>query len=150
MTSPHESNPWTNATSPPTLPQSISDSTSNDADTIRQVEHDDDDDEDGFTYPGDYSSHMDELFDGEEQDESDQRDSGESSGEEDFVYSGVDTGEPAPYMDQLREVLGQDHDEEPGIEVLDAEDTLNESILTDDVDQSLVCRVQTSSAIFEC
>lgn len=137
MTSPQESNPWTSAASPSTLPQSISDS--NDADTIRQAETDEDEDE--FTYPGDYSSHMDELFDGDDQDESDQHDSEESSGEEDFLYSGVDADAPAPYKDQLREVLGQDHDEEPGIEALEAEDTLNESIITDTADQSLVCRV---------
>lgn len=147
MTSSPESNPWTNATSPSTLPQSISDS--NDVETIRQAEHDED--EEGFTYPGDYSSHMEELFDEDDQDESDQRDSGESSeGEEDFVYSGVDSNAPAPYRDQLREVLGQDLDEELGIEVLDTEDTLNESIITENADQSVVCRVNTPDTALQC
>lgn len=146
MTSPHESNPWTNATSPSTVAQSISDST--DAETIRLTEHDDDDDENEFTYPGDYSSHMDELFDGDDQDVSDQRDSGETSEEEDdFVYSGVDADAPAPYRDQLREVLGQDHDEEPGIEVLDTDDTLNENILPDSAEQPKVCRVCMSNTV---
>jgi len=78
-----------------------------------------DEDED-FTYPdaGDYSTQMEELFDGEEDaglggeehkpDDEDEED----DEEEGFFYTGVDA---VGYKEQLRDVLGQDEDGEDEI-----------------------------------
>lgn len=73
-----------------------------------------------FTYPdtGDYSTQMEELFDGEddsglggEEHKSDDDDE-EDDEEEGFFYNGVDANTSVGYKERLRDVLGQDEDGE--------------------------------------
>jgi vacuolar protein sorting-associated protein 8 len=55
--------------------------------------------EDDFDYQGDYSSRMDELLDDED--------------DEGFVYTGIDVQQPSGgYRDQLRDILGAEHEED--------------------------------------
>lgn len=67
-----------------------------------------DEDDDEFTYPGtgDYSTQMEE-FDGEEDSEVEQK---SDDSDEDFLYDGVDANTSVSYKDQLREVLGQENE----------------------------------------
>jgi hypothetical protein len=73
-----------------------------------------DEDED-FTYPdaGDYSTQMEELFDGEDdtglggEEHKPDDDDEEDDEEEGFFYTGVDA---VGYKERLRDVLGQDED----------------------------------------
>ncbi|KAF9529342.1 Golgi CORVET complex core vacuolar protein 8-domain-containing protein [Crepidotus variabilis] len=97
------------------------------------------DDDDEFTYPGtgDYSTQMDELFDGEDdRDEDmgpkmkfgDDEEVEEDDDDEDgFMYEGVDADASISYKEQLRDVLGQDHEEseeDDADEVLEVERSL--------------------------
>lgn len=123
MASADASNPWT------TEPQSDLSGADSHAfsedDAIRCDEEDNDDAE--FTYPGDYSSHMEELFDGEEPADEERSELHDDEEEEDggFIYDGVDADTSIGYKAQLREVLGQDHDEEESeADVLDVERSL--------------------------
>src|SRR5260221_384566 len=86
------------------------------SDTGSQEDEDEDEDAE-FTYPGvagDYSTQLEELFDGEE--EAEQR---SDNGDEDFLYDGVDANTSISYKDQLREVLGQEEADEKEDESLD-------------------------------
>lgn len=111
MTPSDSSNPWTTEVD---ADSSVSQDRSEN-DSLKSEDEDVD-----FTYPGDYSTHMVELFDGEEH----------ASGEEDpedevFIYDGVDADTSASYKDQLRDVLDQDHDETGSEnEVLEVEHSL--------------------------
>jgi hypothetical protein len=96
-------------------------------------QEDEDEDEDAeFTYPvvGDYSTQLEEMFDGEEAEQRSNDD------DEDFLYDGVDTS--ISYKDQLREVLGQgdeDEKEEKGV----GESLVHENGASHDDDEPLVC-----------
>ena len=75
-----------------------------------------------FTYPGavgDYSTQMEELFDGDEDTGLDEE--GHKSDDEDkeggFFYDGIDADTSTRYKEQLRDVLGQDHEEDEEEEV---------------------------------
>jgi hypothetical protein len=82
------------------------------------------DDESPLTYPGDYSAHMEELFEG---DETGSNPPGEETDEDeaDFIYSGVDAdASSASYRAQLRDVLGQDHEDGSESDALEVEKSL--------------------------
>jgi len=69
------------------------------------------DNDDPLTHPGDYSTHMEELFEG---DDTESNPPGEESEEDeaDFLYSGVDADSSlTSYKAQLHDVLGQDHED---------------------------------------
>ena len=86
----------------------------------------DDDDEPDLSHAGDYSSHMEELFD-EEAEESLRGDDPFEDEEEGFIYNGFDVVDaPTGYQEQLRDVLGPDHNEDDGSEsdVLEVENSL--------------------------
>lgn len=129
------------------LPNEWEDATSTPAEDSSQVLHfsDSDEDSDGVeqddAHTGDYSHYsqqMEELLGDEEHDsagepksptlagvlESD--DEQEDEEEEEFVYTGVDSADVSvvPYRDQLRDVLGQDHEEESVEDVHEAEKSL--------------------------
>jgi vacuolar protein sorting-associated protein 8 len=75
--------------------------------------------EDDFEYRGDYSSRMEELMDDDD--------------EEGFVYTGIDVQQPSGgYRDQLRDVLGAEHDED------ETEEYEVESSLLHDIDSEKV------------
>ncbi|KDR75859.1 hypothetical protein GALMADRAFT_509680 [Galerina marginata CBS 339.88] len=76
-----------------------------------------------LVHTGDYSSHMEELFEGEDVDSTTQED--ESDDEEGFLYSGIDAETPTSYKAQMRDLLGQDHeDDESQADVLEVEKSL--------------------------
>lgn len=80
-------------------------------------------DDDDLSHAGDYSSHMEELFD----EESLHGDDPFEEEEEGFTYNGVDVVDaPTGYQEQLRDVLGPDHNEDDGSEsdVLEVENSL--------------------------
>lgn len=82
------------------------------------------DDQNPLTYPGDYSAHMEELFEG---DETGSNPSGEETDEDeaDFIYSGVDAdASSVSYKAQLRDVLGQDHEDGSEFDALEVEKSL--------------------------
>lgn len=88
---------------------------------------DSDSDREGGNFPftGDYSSRMEEIMDGEEEDGSTSfRLDSEDEEEEGFFYTGVDSTTTAAsnYRDRLREVLDQSEltDEDEGDDVLTA------------------------------
>lgn len=125
MASAGASNPWTTGTGP-------------DPSDIHEVyEGDSSDDEDvEFTYPGDYSTHMQELFDGEEPAGEDE----EEEEEESFIYNGIDADTSASYKDQLRDVLDQDQDEtESDNDVLEVEKSLINELQDESHAEDSVC-----------
>lgn len=62
---------------------------------------------------GDYSARFDELMsDSEDHEGGDAEDDGDDDDEEAFVYSGVDADPTGGYREQLRDVLGPDHEED--------------------------------------
>lgn len=62
---------------------------------------------------GDYSARLEELMsDGEEHGGEDGDEDGEEEEEEGFIYSGVDSDPTGGYREQLRQVLGPDHEED--------------------------------------
>ncbi|KAI0929914.1 hypothetical protein AcV5_006753 [Taiwanofungus camphoratus] len=68
-------------------------------------------------HSGDYSTRFEELMsdsengsDGHDQDEDQDEDKGEE--EEGFLYNGIDAGPAGGYREQLRDVLGPDHEED--------------------------------------
>ena len=82
------------------------------------------DDENPSTYLGDYSAHMEELFEG---DEAESNPPGEETDEDeaDFIYSGVDADTSSvSYKAQLRDVLGQDHEDGSESDALEVEKSL--------------------------
>lgn len=84
-------------------------------------------DEPDLSHVGDYSSHMEELFDEETE--------GSDSEEEGFVYNGADIDDtPAGYQKRLLDVLGSDHNGDDGSEfdVLEVENSLVYDEHTDD------------------
>jgi hypothetical protein len=95
-----------------------------------------DEDEDAeFTYPGvtgDYSTQLEELFDGEQDSESGEA---EQRSDEDFLYDGLDSNTSISYKDQLREVLGQEEADEKEDESLAYEN----GAASHEDDEPLVC-----------
>ena len=96
-----------------------------------------DDEEDAeFTYPGasgDYSTQMEELFEGEDLESGD---AAERSDDDDFLYDGIDANTSVSYKDQLREVLGQE--DEDGKR--DDDSSVHENgIVSHEDDETLVC-----------
>jgi len=82
------------------------------------------DNENPFTYHGDYSAHMEELFEG---DETGSNPPGEETDEDevDFLYSGVDADTSSmSYKVQLRDLLGQDHEDSSESDALEVEKSL--------------------------
>lgn len=74
-----------------------------------------------FEYEGDYDTRMAELM-SEGGDDAPKADS--ASDEEDgFVYDGVDADVPTSYSDQLRAVLGPEHESEDDTDELDEVET---------------------------
>jgi len=81
----------------------------NDPDTLSNDEPD-------LSYAGDYSSHMEELFD--EDAEGSFHGSDPDEDEESFIYNGADVDDtPAGYQERLLDVLGSDHNEDDGSEL---------------------------------
>lgn len=99
------------------------------ASTIRQPtlhlsDDEPDEDEEDFDYQGDYSSRMEELLD----DENEFDVTGDDD-DEGFVYTGIDVEEPSGgYRDQLRDVLGAEHEDD------ETEEHEVESSLLHDID----------------
>lgn len=83
------------------------------ASTIRQPSlhfSDNEDDDDLNEHTGDYSSRMEELL--SEGEESDTPDDEDELGDEGFLYTGMDAADTSTgYGDQLRDVLGPDHED---------------------------------------
>ena len=139
MASTDASNPWNGHT--PTAEEE-----SHDAEASAEEEEEEDED---FTYPasGDYSAHMEELFEGEEDGSVNGHKHGSDDDEEEeegFLYSGVDADASVGYKDQLRDVLGQDHEEDEDDDVLEVERSLilengnNSTVTQTDDDEPLV------------
>ncbi|KAF5326592.1 hypothetical protein D9611_000255 [Ephemerocybe angulata] len=116
-------NEWEDAVSPPIDEDSAQGLHFSDSD---EEEGDDVDQPDAHT-AGDYSHYsqqMSELFEDETNESEDDGDTSnildsvlesdeEGEEEEEFVYTGLDSSDgPVPYRDQLRDVLGQEHEEE--------------------------------------
>ena len=83
-------------------------------------------DEPDLSHTGDYSSHMEELFDEDAEGSFHGSDPYEDE-EESFVYNGADVVDtPAGYQERLLDVLGSDHNEDDGSEfdVLEVENSL--------------------------
>lgn len=81
-------------------------------------------DDENPSYLGDYSAHMEELFEG---DEAESIPPGEETDEDeaDFIYSGVDAdASSVSYKAQLRDVLGQDHEDGSESDALEVEKSL--------------------------
>lgn len=99
---------------------------------------DDDDEEAEFTYPGasgDYSTQMEELFEGEGELESSAEERSDDD-DDDFLYDGIDTNASVSYKDQLREVLGQEDEDEKQ----DDDSPVHENgIVSREDDEHLVC-----------
>ena len=123
MASTDSSNPWTTETDPgPSDTHEVSESGSSDDEDIE------------FTYPGDYSTHMEELFDGENSADEEEEE------EEVFVYNGVDVDTSTSYTTQLRDVLDQDHDEtESDNDVLEVEKSLINDVQDEPHVEDSVC-----------
>lgn len=80
-------------------------------------------DEPDLSHSGDYSSHMEELFDGE----TEHGDDPYEDEEESFIYNGADVVDtPIGYQERLLDVLESDHNEDDGSEfdVLEVENSL--------------------------
>ena len=91
-------------------------------------------DEPDLSHAGDYSSHMEELFDEDAEGSFHGSDSYEDE-EESFIYNGADVVDiPAGYRERLLDVLGSDHNEDDGSEsdVLEVENSLVYDQRTDD------------------
>jgi vacuolar protein sorting-associated protein 8 len=69
---------------------------------------------------GDYSTRLEELMSDDEGHSGDQEDSDDDEGER-FVYSGVDAEPAGTYREQLRDVLGPDHDDDDAYDPLEVE-----------------------------
>src|ERR1700722_10955718 len=93
---------------------------------------DDDDDDDRYAQDGDYSSRIDEFLSEGDVDEGDDDDDDDDT---DFLYTGVDAQlSSETYRDQLRDVLGPEHDENEGSEVEKSMSAERENlVLPDDV-----------------
>ncbi len=101
---------------------------------------------------GDYSARFEELMsDGEDEDgHAGEEDEDEEAG---FVYSGVDADPTGGYREQLREVLGQDHEEDELDEEQEVERSLvheveaNEKYAATIEDEAGVSRPTTRDAV---
>jgi hypothetical protein len=133
--------------------QSTRDKEEEKAGTIRRptfdfADHDVDSDADHDEHPGDYSTRMEELFEGGEEDLSDSHRKGDDSEEDDggFLYTGVDAGDlPTGYQEQLRDVLGSElSDDDDELEM----DGVERALIIDDTekkysgDEALVSTLQ--------
>ena len=117
----HASNPWEEHTRK--------------SDVLSDAGSQEDEDEDAeFTYPGDYSTQFEELFDGEEDSESGEAEQRSDNDDEYFLYDGIDANTSISYKDQLREVLGQEDPEEEQVGSLAHEN----GIATHENDEPLV------------
>lgn len=122
-------NEWQDAISPPEDSAQNLHFSDSDEDDVAQNE----DDAKEVDYSEHYSQQMSELFDDDENESADESTSNilgnviESDDEDDeddgeFVYTGVDSStDPMPYRDQLRDVLGQEHEEGSPEEAKDLE-----------------------------
>ncbi|KAF4598582.1 Vacuolar protein sorting-associated protein 8 [Pleurotus pulmonarius] len=123
MSSPHHeefSSPARNLDNGPTSPQPES------------LEFLESDDPEEFQYEGDYDTRMAELM-SEGEDDAPKADS--ASDEEDgFVYAGVDADVPTSYSDQLRAVLGPEHESEDDT---DEPDEVETSLIIQDSEKPL-------------
>ena len=91
-------------------------------------------DEPDLSHVGDYSSHMEELFDEDAEGSFHGSDSYEDE-DESFIYNGADVvNTSAGYQERLLDVLGSDHNEDDGSEfdVLEVENSLVYDQHTDD------------------
>lgn len=70
-------------------------------------------------HPGDYSTRMEELFEGGEEDLSDfHANDDDSESDEGFLYTGIDAGDlPTGYQEQLRDVLGSELSDDDELEM---------------------------------
>jgi len=95
-----------------------------------------DEDEDAESiYPGDYSTQLEELFNGEEDYETEQR---SDNDDEDFVYDGIDADASISYRDQLRNVLGQEDADEREDEQVDQSHNNGNGVASHENDKPLV------------
>lgn len=152
-------NEWQNAVSPPEDSAQNLHFPDSDEDGDHEAAHIADDAK-HLDYSEHYSQQMSELFDGDANDFADESTSNilgnviesdheEEDEDEEFVYTGMDSSnEPVPYRDQLRDVLGQEHEEdlvEDAQEVVQSHiDDENEVSITVD-DEPLVCPIHCSS-----
>lgn len=100
----------------------------------------DEEDDAEFTYPGavgDYSTQMEALFDGDEDSGlyGERHKSDDEDKEEEFFYDGIDADTSTSYKEQLRDVLGQDHEEEEVERSL----VLENEYFSHEDDEPLVC-----------
>jgi hypothetical protein len=72
-------------------------------------QHSDEDEQ--FTYSGDYSTRMEEILDGEAKSD-DGPDAGDDDEGEGFLYQGEDAEPQGPYRDQLRAILDAEHEDD--------------------------------------
>ncbi|THU95630.1 hypothetical protein K435DRAFT_723399 [Dendrothele bispora CBS 962.96] len=76
-------------------------------------DNEDNDEHEFDEHPGDYSTRMEELFEDEEDGPNAHIDGDDSEDEEGFIYTGADADVSiTSYRDQLRDVLGPEHEEE--------------------------------------
>jgi len=121
------SNPWTKV-----------DTTSSEILIVEDVSGSQENDADGLHHLGDYSTHMEELFEGDEglsdndggndddfvyKQESEGEDDDDNDDDDGFVYDGVDANASVGYKAQLRDVLGQDLEDSES-EVIQADTSL--------------------------
>lgn len=124
MASSHSSNPWERNTR---ITDSLSEAGS----------HEDEDEDAQSIYPGDYSTQLEELFDGEEDSESGEAEQ-RSDNDEDFVYDGIDADTSISYKDQLRDVLGQEDADEREEEQFDRSLSNGNGVASHEDDEPLV------------
>jgi hypothetical protein len=84
--------------------------------TLNGAEIQEDEDEDAeFSYTGavgHYSRQMEELFDEEDDSQTGEAEQSSDGDDEDFLYDGIDANTSVSYQDRLREVLGQEDEDE--------------------------------------
>lgn len=68
--------------------------------------------EEGDDYGGDYSTRYEELISDTEGDGHEGREEDEEEEEEGFFYTGVDSNATGDYRQQLKDVLGSDHEDD--------------------------------------
>jgi hypothetical protein len=121
------------------------------ASTIRPVSENtsdsDGDEEDHYLQDGDYSRRIDEILsDGEAEDGDEDEDDSDSE----FVYTGIDAQlSSETYRDQLKDVLGPDHDDDDANEMDTSLVAESEKLaLSDDAQVSVMamhCRMEAST-----
>ena len=123
------------------------------SDVHEHYDFSDGDDEDQLDHGGDYTTRLEELMSDEEEHTEDANGASHSEDDEDgFFYSGVDAAPTGSYREQLRDVLGPEHDAD------DAEDPeVASSVIHDVAEKELFeaamddeARVSTVRVAYPC